>query len=67
MSILNIVHQILSSNPKEVFKNLKSRKLKDSGKIKLLHVGDKIYTDENVADGFFSSISDLKTQTKGTA
>ena len=51
---------ILSKQPRKVFQKIKSQKSKDSAKIKLLKVDDKIYTEENVADGFFDSISSTK-------
>ena len=40
---------------------LKSRKAKDSPKIDTLFIAEKVYTNENVADGFFDAISSLKT------
>ena len=52
---------LLSSNPAKVFKSIKSAKSKDSKTIKLLKVGEKTYFDDAVADGFFDSISSLKT------
>ena len=54
-------NNLLSQNPKQVFKNIKSQKSKESRGIKSLLVGEKLYTDEGVADGFFDSISALKT------
>ena len=57
----NDFQSLLSKNPAQVFKNIKSMKSRDSKTIKLLRVGDKTYTDDAVADGFFDSISSLKT------
>ena len=54
-------HEILSKNPRDVFRRIKARKSKESPSIDSLIVGDKIYTNENVSDGFFDSISALKT------
>ena len=52
---------LLSKNPSQVFKTIKSHKTKDSKSIKSLKVGEKIYTEEFVADGFFDSVSSLKS------
>ena len=54
-------NQLLTNNPTTVFKQIKKKRAGEAPKIKSLKVGDKIFTDDNVADGFFSSISDLKT------
>ena len=54
-------NEILSSQPRQIFKAIKSKKSSQSENIKKLKVGDKLYTDETVADGFYDSISDLKT------
>ena len=51
----------MSNNPQQVFKKIKSNKAKQAPRIKSLRVGDKLYTDERVADGFFDNISSLKT------
>ena len=53
--------ELLSQNPRSVFSRLKSRKAKDSPKIDTLFVAEEVYTNENVADGFFDAISSLKT------
>ena len=60
-------HEILTKNPREVFRRIKSKKAKESSSIDALHVGDKLYTNDNVSDGFFDSISDLKTVRKVTS
>ena len=54
--------QILSKNPAKIFNSIKSRKQSQAHKIKSLKVDMKTYTEENVADGFFDSISQLKTR-----
>ena len=58
---------LLSKQPRKVFQKIKSQKSKDSTKIKTLKVDNKIYSDENVADGFFDSIADTKKIKKITA
>ena len=62
----SFLNQILTNQPKEVFKAVKANKSKNSD-IKKLIVGDKVYTDDSVADGFFDNISELKTLHKITA
>ena len=42
-------------------KMIKSGKKKNSSSIKSLKVGDKVYEDNNVGDGFYDSITKLKT------
>ena len=51
---------ILSKQPSKVFQKIKSQKSKDTAKIKSLKVGDKVYSEDNVADGFFDSIASTK-------
>ena len=55
------IHDILSKNPSEAFKHLKKCKSSSSSKISEIHVGDSVYTGENVAFGFFTSLQQLKT------
>ena len=62
----SFLNQILTNQPKDVFKAVKANKSKNSD-IKKLIVGDKVYTDDSVADGFFDNISELKTLHKITA
>ena len=59
-------HEILSNDPKNAFKHLKSLKSTASGKIPELKAGDNIYYGENVADGFFQNIKNLKTLNSDT-
>ena len=54
-------NEILSSQPRQIFKAIKSKKSSQSENIKKLSVGEKLYTDEAVADGFYDSIAELKT------
>ena len=53
---------ILSRNPDPLFKHIKSRRREKSSNINRLNVHDKTYLDEDVPDGFFDSISTLKTK-----
>ena len=52
---------ILSSNPSALFQKIKSNKRK-SVSINKLNVGDELFTDKDVGNGFFKSISALKTR-----
>ena len=52
---------ILSSNPSELFKSIKRSRRAKSGKVTKLLVGDKKYLGDSVKDGFFDSISSLKS------
>ena len=54
-------NEILSKKPKQIFKTIKNRRSSQTTKLKSLQVGDKIYTEEKVADGFYDNISQLKT------
>ena len=57
----NELLDLLSKQPKEIFKSFRKTKSAQSRRIKSLQVGDKTYSEETVADGFFDSISQLKT------
>ena len=52
---------LLSKEPREIFKSFKKTKASQSRKIQSLQVGKKVYAEDSIADGFFDSISDLKT------
>ena len=58
------LHALLSKDPKDIFKTFRKAKTTDTGKLKYLQVGDKLFPEEHVADGFFESISKLKTLPK---
>jgi hypothetical protein len=58
---------LLSKQPKEIFKSFRNAKSDQAAKVKTLHVGNNTYTEENVADGFYESISKLKTISEITA
>ena len=57
---------ILSKNPVPLFKHIKSSRHNKCSRIKKLHVKNKTYVDENVPDGFYNSISTLKTRDNAT-
>ena len=52
---------ILSSNPSATHKYLRSLKSNSASEIQKLTVNDKIYSGANIPDGFFDSLSSLKT------
>ena len=52
---------ILSVNPSAAYKAIKSSKEAASSEIKNLKVRDKLYTGEKVPDGFYDSLSSLKS------
>ena len=54
------LHSILTKNPSELFKTVKNSR-KASSSIHELKVGDKIYSGNSVSDGFFDSLSQMKT------
>ena len=54
------IHKILSSNPSNVFSSIRGFKSTEAS-INKLKVGDKIYNDDQVPDGFFDSLSSLKS------
>ena len=55
------LNQFLGKNHTLVTKSIKSGKNGNGSGIKSLKVGTKVYTEENVADGFYDSISNLKS------
>ena len=56
--------KILSSTPSGIFKSIKSTKSSTNCQIPFLSVGSKIYPDVRVSDGFYDSLTRLKTQDK---
>ena len=52
--------EILSSNPSAAHRSIKASKSSSSSDIQTLKVDNKIYSGENVPDGFFDSLSTLK-------
>ena len=55
------LYSIFSSNPSKLFNSIKRSKRSESSKIRMLTVGNKLYFDDSVKDGFFDSISSLKS------
>ena len=53
---------ICSKNPAEAFKLLKSVRATSSSKISEIKAGDKIYSGNHVATGFYDNIKKLKTE-----
>ena len=60
--------KIRSSDPSSAYKDIKKVKNNNNPtrNINRLNVGDKVYEEENVADGFFDSISTLKRMDPST-
>ena len=52
---------ICSKNPKAIFSTIKASKTNSQSKIQRLHVGDKTYLESEVPDGFYDSLSTLKS------
>ena len=63
----NKLLHLISKQPRDIFKASKNTKSSQTGKLKSLQVGNKIYSEENIADGFYDSISELKTLPEITA
>ena len=55
-----MIRTILESDSSCLFNAMKSSSSTNSTKIHTLHVGSKEYTDQDVPDGFFDSLSALK-------
>ena len=60
VEIYGNLHSILSSNPRSLMQAIKSSK-RDSVAIQKLKVGSETYTGDNVANGFYKIVTDLKT------
>ena len=56
-----LTHSVLSSNPEKLYSFVKASKNKSSTKINSLKVGKKVYSGSSVPDGFFDSLSTLKS------
>ena len=54
-------HTVLSSNPSDLYKSIRNTKSCRAGEIQRLTVRDRTYLGENVADGFYDSLSNLKS------
>ena len=55
------VHQILCNDPRTPHKALKAIKQTSTSKISEIKVGDKIFSGDDVADGFYQNMKSLKT------
>ena len=56
-----MTHSVLTSNPESLYKFVKASNNQTSAKIKSLKVGSKVYNGNTVPDGFFDSLSSLKS------
>ena len=56
------MHDILTNDPSKAFKMLRSCKTSSAQSISEIHVGDSVYTGDNVAYGFFTSLQELKSK-----
>ena len=56
-----LTHSVLSSNPEKLYSFMKASNSLTSSKINSLKVGNKIYSGKAVPDGFFDSLSSLKS------
>ena len=53
---------ICTKNPSEAYKHLKTARASSSKKISEIKVGDTVYSDKDVATGFYHNIENLKTK-----
>lgn len=56
--------EILSNNPMNVYQFIRRSKRNNTSWINHLKVGNKVYTGDDVADGFYDSLTTLKTTLK---
>ena len=56
------IFAITTKDPGPIFRKIKSVRRGKTSKIKKLKVNDKVYLDEAVCDGFYDSISSLKSK-----
>ena len=54
------LYEIMGENPGKVFRHIRAMKKTGSSQLAKLTVGNAIYTGDNVADGFYESMSSLK-------
>ena len=57
-----LMHSVLESDPSKFFKLARSSRMTGTNPIKQLNVENKLYEGDQVCDGFFDSISYLKTR-----
>ena len=62
----NTLFSILSSNPKSAYSSIKASKRGPSCQVPYITVGNKTYSGDQVPDGLFDSIRNLKSQDKET-
>ena len=62
----NYLYSITSHDPRSFYKRVKFEKRGKSGKITKLEVDNRLYFDSAVSDGFYDSISKLKSKNKET-
>ena len=60
------INLVLSNNPSALYKAVRSSKNCNAGKIQRLFVQDRLYLGEEVADGFYESLLNLKTLNKSS-
>ena len=60
------LYDICSKTPFSLYSSIRRSKRAKAGKINKLTVQDKVYTGDAVSDGFFDSISNLKTRDSGS-
>ena len=56
------LYSVCSGNQNQILKNIRSVRKQKANKISKLNVGSKTYVDTAVPDGFYDSISQLKTR-----
>ena len=57
----NRLFEIVQKNPSSVYRFINSCKKTQTSKTESLHVQDKLYKNEDVADGFYDAMSSLKS------
>ena len=55
------LNTILTKDPRKLYQSIKQSKSQSSAKINELKVGSTVYAGDSVADGFYHSLSGLKT------
>ena len=53
--------EILSSNPQNVYQFIKRSRRSNTSNVQHLTVGEKVYVGDTVADGFYDSLTQIKT------
>ena len=55
------LHSIVTKNPRSIYSYLRSIRKTNNSTIQALHVGEKLYEGDSVADGFYDSMTSLKS------